>query len=508
MIYLKTNTAVTLCVGPFVDKTDGITPETALTVSNCKITLVAETDDNSAPTLVLDNVAGNDATNTLAHITNDDAGYYSLKITAANVNRLGRMKLAIMDAVNHCPVFHELCVLPTQVYDSLILGTDLLDSNASQLGGTTQTGRDLGASVLLSSGTGAGQISLSSGAVLLQATQTGVTIPTVTTVTNSVGITATAVDNIWDEVLTGGTHNVISSAGRRLRQIAGNVVHSGTAQGAGVNGNQIILDAGASAVNGSYDPSLIAIVDGAGIGQCRLILQYEGATRTATVDRDWKVQPDITSEFIIYADAGREHVNEGLAQAGGASSITLNVNASSLDDNYVSQEVFIRSGTGQDQARVITAYNGTTKVATVSEPWGTIPDTTSGYVILPTHVHELADIASSVWASAARTLTSGVPTVSDIDAQLSASHGAGAWGGAAGSGSVTYVYNVTDSLTLGPLPEVEVTVYSDSGLTTLIASGETNAFGNVTFFLDPGTYYFVSRKAGYSFTNPDTEVVA
>jgi hypothetical protein len=39
--------------------------------------------------------------------------------------------------------------------------------------------------VLVSSGTGTGQISLSSGAVLLQATQTGVTIPTVTNLTNA-----------------------------------------------------------------------------------------------------------------------------------------------------------------------------------------------------------------------------------------------------------------------------------------------------------------------------------
>lgn len=38
--------------------------------------------------------------------------------------------------------------------------------------------------VRISSGTGTGQVSLSSGAVLLQATQTGVTIPTVTTLTN------------------------------------------------------------------------------------------------------------------------------------------------------------------------------------------------------------------------------------------------------------------------------------------------------------------------------------
>jgi len=54
--------------------------------------------------------------------------------------------------------------------------------NTVAIAGTAQTGRDVGASVLLSSGTGTGQVSLSSGAVLLQPTQTGVTIPTVTTV--------------------------------------------------------------------------------------------------------------------------------------------------------------------------------------------------------------------------------------------------------------------------------------------------------------------------------------
>jgi len=44
-------------------------------------------------------------------------------------------------------------------------GTTKLSVNAAQIGGTAQTGRDIGASVLLSPGTGTGQISLSSGAV-------------------------------------------------------------------------------------------------------------------------------------------------------------------------------------------------------------------------------------------------------------------------------------------------------------------------------------------------------
>lgn len=44
--------------------------------------------------------------------------------------------------------------------------------------------------------------------------------------------------------------------------------------------------------------------------------------------------------------------------------------------------------------------------------------------------------------------------------------------------------------------------------------GETDAFGvarddgNSLPFLDPGTYYFWSQKSGYSFTNPDEEVVS
>lgn len=115
---LKTNTAVMVCVGPFFDKTDGVTPEVSLTVANCKITAIAETDDNSAPTIILDNVAGNDGTNTLAHITNDDAGYYSLKLTAANLNRLGRFSVAVLDAANHCPVFHEFEIITANAYDS------------------------------------------------------------------------------------------------------------------------------------------------------------------------------------------------------------------------------------------------------------------------------------------------------------------------------------------------------------------------------------------------------
>ena len=143
------------------------------------------------------------------------------------------------------------------------------------------------------------------------------------------------------------------------------------------------MDNNASTVDGAYDPSVIAIVLGTGAGQCRNILDYKGATRTATVDRTWKVIPDDTSEYIIFANAGREHINEGLIRGGTNLTAILNTAASNADNAYNYQIIMIRSGHGEDQARIITAYNGTTKTITIDRPWDVIPDTTSGYVILP-----------------------------------------------------------------------------------------------------------------------------
>lgn len=124
MQFLRTNTAVIVTVGPFYDKTDGVTIETALTITNERITLTADTDAGSAPTLILDNITGaTSATdNDLNYITAGDSGHMQLELSAANVNRVGRMALSITDAANHVPVFHEFFVLPAVIYDWLTAG--------------------------------------------------------------------------------------------------------------------------------------------------------------------------------------------------------------------------------------------------------------------------------------------------------------------------------------------------------------------------------------------------
>jgi hypothetical protein len=203
-------------------------------------------------------------------------------------------------------------------------------------------------------------------------------------------------DAVWDEPLTGATHNVPTSAGRRLRNSASQVITSGTALGSGTGNNQIQFNGDASTVDGAYDPASISIVGGTGFGQSRGILQYAGGDKVATVDRNWKVTPDNTSEYVIFGWVGREHVNEGLAQSGTANTITLNLLASPLNDAYIGQLVFIRSGTGDDQVGHVSAYDGTTKIATVVDNWTVTPDSTSGYAILPSHSSSEL-VAEAVW---------------------------------------------------------------------------------------------------------------
>lgn len=75
-------------------------------------------------------------------------------------------------------------------------------------------------------------------------------------------------------------------------------------------------------------------------------------------------------------------LHSGTAQGGASGSITLDSGASATNGLYDNCVVFIRSGTGAGQSNIITAYTGTTKVATVGGAWATPPDNTSVFTIM------------------------------------------------------------------------------------------------------------------------------
>lgn len=137
--YLKTNTAVRIVVGPFLDCTDGVTPELALTVTACTAEIMHEHDDGSAPTRAAITLTASGGSNDMVHVhASDVGGYYDLELAQADVNFLGRAKFCITDSDVHLPVFEDWLVVPANVFDAL-MGTDLLDISMTQILGTLLT---------------------------------------------------------------------------------------------------------------------------------------------------------------------------------------------------------------------------------------------------------------------------------------------------------------------------------------------------------------------------------
>lgn len=134
-IPIRQNTNQIITVGPFLDKTDGVNPEISLTVTGCHITLIADTADGNVPTLVIDaDATASGGDNNLVHITNDNAGYYSLELTTTQTNRVGGGRLCINDDDVHAPVFHDVEFLPANVFDARF-GTDKLFVDVVEISG-------------------------------------------------------------------------------------------------------------------------------------------------------------------------------------------------------------------------------------------------------------------------------------------------------------------------------------------------------------------------------------
>jgi hypothetical protein len=297
-------------------------------------------------------------------------------------------------------------------------------------------------------------------------------------------------DQVYNTILTGATYNIPTSAGRRIRQATSSIIISGISPGTGNTAYRIELDTDASNLDGAYDPAVISIVSGTGAGQSRAIYEYDGTNRYAYINREWKTNPDSTSEYIISPYAGESHANEGILRSGSSTTAQLNALASAIDDVYNNQVLFISAGTGQDQAKLIQSYNGSTQTATIYGTFDIIPDETSVYAILP-FVLDLSEIKGSGY-------TLGTDSLEAISDAISGISG--------GGGSSTVTITIEDELSI-PIPEARVEIWNEDA-SVYLQGGYTNSSGIYTASRDDGTYTVKVRKAGWSFGDPFTLVVS
>lgn len=255
-----------------------------------------------------------------------------------------------------------------------------IDANAVKVGGTTQTGRDLGASVLLSPGTGTGQVSLSSGAV---------TVGTNNDKTGY-GLAAAQTCNITGN-LSGSVGSVTGAVGSVAGNVAGNVVGS---VGSVASFGTLIADI--------WSYLLTAITTGGSIG--KLIKDYLDAA--------------ISSRSTVTTAQVNAECDTALADVGLTSTITGRIDAavstrSTLDAAGVRSAVGLESANLDTQLGAIDDYLDTEMAAALAvlvrlnsalEPDGAVYRfTTNALEQGPGggSAPSAADIADAVWDEAA-----------------------------------------------------------------------------------------------------------
>jgi hypothetical protein len=134
MKLLKQSTAVTPKVGPFLDATDGVTAETALTLSQSDCILFKAQGAGAQK-------------NDSGSATHDTGGMYGVPLNTTDTGTLGHLKLLINES-GAVPVWDEWMVVPANVYDSIVAGSDLLDVSTVQLAGSATPITGLAASAL------------------------------------------------------------------------------------------------------------------------------------------------------------------------------------------------------------------------------------------------------------------------------------------------------------------------------------------------------------------------
>ena len=325
MQYIKADTNTEVLIGPVVAVGDGFTPVTTLSLSTADEAEIIKY--GGATPLTVTSISANG----FAAITSAD-GYYTLDISTGNSDTEGFLTVLINDDSLCLPIRVDFMVVNANVYDSLFAAatTDYLQTDVAQWLGTAAA-----------TPTTAGVPSVALTAIGLDA----------------IGQAATGIVEIakavWDRVLTGGTHNINNSAGKRLRQIdAAFEVHSGTAQAG--TGTSITLDTGASATDNIYNGDRVIIISGTGAQEHDIITAYNGTTKVATVAETWVITPDATSEFILVPASVDIETWQHIPVTNGATTSLPCVDAASISDNTAAADN-VQSNIGNLDAPISTA---------------------------------------------------------------------------------------------------------------------------------------------------------
>lgn len=314
--FLKQSTAATIKIGPFLDKTDGVSEETGLAGNGTEISKAGGAF-GAGPTLG----------------THDAEGWYPVSLTSGNTDTLGTLTIKSHDSATHLPVWHEFTVLPANAYDSLVGGTDTLQADVTQCGGSTVAAGAIPNAAAGSTGgtpingtnaagiTWTGQFKVQTGVVITNSTLNGIgmsitgngtaagvsitggsgatgnAVDLIAASTNGSGLSATGTGSGSDILaditgnLSGSVGSVTGAVGSVTGNVGGNVVGSVASVtgavgsvtgnvGGNVVGSVASVTAGVTLANGAITNASLA-------GNMEIVFETDFATNYSTTLDRW-----------------------------------------------------------------------------------------------------------------------------------------------------------------------------------------------------------------------------
>lgn len=304
MRLLKQSTAFTFRIGPFVDSTDGVTAETGLSIGQADIQISKN--------------GGAFAQTSAAPTTSHDAdGWYQCPLTTTDTGTLGPLTVQVAVA-GALPVWEHFMVVPANIYDSFVGGTDFLEVDAQQWNGTE--------------------------------------------ITNALESSADVADAVWDEALSG--HTTTGSAGDTLSDAAAASGLDAAGVRAAVGLASANLDTQLSTIDGNVDsiledtgttiPATLSTIAGYVDTEIAAILTDTGTTLDAKIDAIDAVVDAIKAVTDNLPDSGALSTIDGLIDAIKAKTDSLTfTKAGEVDSNIQSMNgtTLLGSGTSGDKWR-------------------------------------------------------------------------------------------------------------------------------------------------------------
>lgn len=356
---LKQSTAFVIPLGPFVDSTDGKTLETGLVSAL----------DHASTGIMLSKNGGTLAVRhaSVTASAYDTHGCYKVTLDATDTGTLGSLRVIYTDSTTCLPVWRDFQVVPANVYDSFVAGSDALDVSLIQLLGSAPTEG------------GAGR--LAAGLTKLF----DVAVPVLTSA--SVSQTGDAYARIG--VPVGASLSVDLAAAK-----------SDTAAVLGQTGTTGVVVASGSktgyALTSAYDPAKTAAQAG---NQMDLVNAPNATALTAIGLAVWSATSRTLSSFgTLVADVAAAVWGAGTRTLTAGTNIVLakNVGITGLND--------ISAGAQMD---LVDAPNANALTAIGNAVWAVTTRTLSGFGSL------VADTATAVWGAGTKILTAATNITSN-----------------------------------------------------------------------------------------------